>query len=231
MIAIISDIHANFAALEAVIQDSKKKGCTDYICLGDIAGYHSEINEVIELLRNLENLRFILGNHDVYLIEKTGCPRSKLLTSILRYQEKSIKPDNLQWLTSGELFIREGDTLFAHGGPEDTQEQYLYKIEEKIFPPGTRRIFGGHTHVQKVINLGKKQFCNPGSVGQPRDGDPRAAYAILNEDKILLQRVTYDIKKTQAVMKDAGFPEHCYLNLSEGAQIGGRVDNIKLIKR
>ena len=231
MIAIISDIHANFTALKAVIKDSKQKGCTEYICLGDIAGYHSEINETIELLRGLENLRFILGNHDVYLIEKTGCPRSKLLTSILRYQEESIKPDNLKWLTGGVLFIREADTLFTHGGPDDTQEQYLYKIERNIFQPGTRRIFGGHTHVQKVINIDDKQFCNPGSVGQPRDGDSRAAYAILHENTILLQRVAYDIGKTQSAMKSAGFPEHCYLNLSHGTQIGGRIDDIKLIQR
>jgi len=229
MIAIISDIHANYEALKSVVADAKDNGCTEYICLGDIAGYHSEINQTIELLKGLGNLRFILGNHDVYLIEKSGCPRSKLVTASLRYQESVITTDNLIWLTNGVLSIRHGDTLFTHGGPHDTQEQYIYKVREETFPSGTRRIFCGHTHVQKILKLNEKQFCNPGSVGQPRDGDARAAYAILDGDNIHLRRVKYDIEKTQDAMKQAGFAEACYLNLSHGTQVGGRIDDIKLV--
>ena len=84
---------------------------------------------------------------------------------------------------------------------------------------------------KKIIELDGKSFCNPGSVGQPRDGDARAAYAILYEDNILLQRVGYDINKTQSAMKRAGFEEHCYQNLSHGTQVGGRIDHIKLHRR
>jgi diadenosine tetraphosphatase ApaH/serine/threonine PP2A family protein phosphatase len=77
------------------------------------------------------------------------------------------------------------------------------------------------------LAFGDRVFCNPGSVGQPRDGDPRAAYAILENDKFILRRVCYDIKRTQAQMAEAGFPEYSYANLAIGAQVGGRIDTIK----
>ena len=96
-----------------------------------------------------------------------------------------------------------------------------------MLPDGYRRFFCGHTHVQKLVDFGGKTFCNPGSVGQPRDGDPRAAFAVLDGERISLHRVAYDIDRTVAAMQAAGFHEEwLWKNLYIGAQIGGRVDDI-----
>jgi len=227
MIAIISDIHANFAALEAVLEDAKQHGCQQYICLGDIAGYHSEINQCIEALSSIQDLVLIRGNHDQYLISGSGCPRSKHVSATLEYQQKTITSGNLEWLAKSQPCYLAGNTYYTHGGPHDNLEQYLYSVSDDIFPSDFLRLVVGHTHVQVELSLGGRIFCNPGSVGQPRDGDPRAAYAILKDDKIILRRVSYDIKRTQAQMAEAGFPEYSYANLAIGAQVGGRIDTIK----
>lgn len=227
MIAIISDIHANFAALEAVLNDAKKNGCCQYICLGDIAGYHAEINQCIEVLSSIQELILIRGNHDQYLISGSGCPRSKHVSATLEYQKKIIHSDNLEWLAASLPYYHADNTYYTHGGPDDNLEQYIYSVSDAIFPSSFSRLVVGHTHVQIEVILSGKTFCNPGSVGQPRDGDPRAAYAILNDGKFILRRVSYDIRRTQAQMAEAGFPKYSYTNLSIGAQVGGRIDSIK----
>jgi len=227
MIAILSDIHANYAALQAVLCDAKSFNCSSFICLGDVAGYHCEINECLEDLKELPNLVLIKGNHDQYLIHNSGCPRSQHVTSTLSYQRAVIRDENLEWLSKGLCDYSLGINYFTHGGPEDRLEQYIYRVTGAIFPDGFARLFVGHTHVQALFRVGSKTFCNPGSVGQPRDGDPRAAYALLDGDKIISRRVAYDIAKTQHAMIAAGFPEHSYVNLSIGAQVGGRVDSIQ----
>ena len=228
MIAIFSDIHANYAALKAVLEDADKLNCRSFICLGDIAGYHCQINECIELLKELQGLVLIKGNHDQYLIDNTGCPRSKHVTSTLSYQHAVIKSKNLEWLSQGLSHYSLGDSYFTHGGPADRLEQYIYRVSDEIFPREFTQLFVGHTHVQIVLNVENKIFCNPGSVGQPRDGDARAAYVVLSDEgEITLRRVAYDISQTQQAMKAAGFPGYSYANLSIGAQVGGRIDSIQ----
>jgi predicted phosphodiesterase len=227
MIAILSDIHANYAALKAVLSDAKSFNCRGFICLGDIAGYHCEINECIEVLKELPRLVLIKGNHDQYLIDNSGCPRSRHVTTTLSYQHSVIKDENLEWLSKGLDEYSFDVNYFTHGGPLDRLEQYIYRISSSVFPVGFTRLFVGHTHVQSHLIVEGKTFCNPGSVGQPRDGDPRAAYALLDGDHIFNRRVAYDIAKTQQTMIAAGFPEYSYVNLSIGAQVGGRVDSIQ----
>lgn len=229
MIAIISDIHANLTALEAVLSDAEKQGCQRYICLGDVAGYYTEINECIEALSAIRELVLIRGNHDQYLISGHGCARSKHVTATLEYQQSVIKPENLSWLKSSQTHHEEEATYYTHGGPQDNLEQYVYSVSDEVFPEGFSRLVVGHTHVQMELKFGRKTFCNPGSVGQPRDGDPRAAYAIFDNGKFALRRVRYDIKRTQTRTQQAGFPEYSYANLSIGAQVGGRIDSIKPI--
>ncbi|MDA7490994.1 metallophosphatase family protein [Synechococcus sp. AH-707-M23] len=225
----ISDIHANHAALKAVLVDAEGLNCTSFICLGDVAGYHSEINECIDLLKSLPSLVFIKGNHDQYLIDNTGCPRSKHVTSTLSYQHSVITNENIEWLSTGLDEYSFGGNYFTHGGPQDKLEQYIYRVSEDTIPNDFSQLFVGHTHVQALLHVGNKIFCNPGSVGQPRDGDPRAAYAILNDKgKITLRRVPYNIFQTQQEMMAAGFAEYSCDNLSVGAQVGGRIDSIKL---
>lgn len=230
MIAILSDVHANFAALKAVLDDAKLQGCDQYICLGDVAGYHTDINQCIEALSEIPELVLIRGNHDQYLISGGGCPRSRHVTLTLQYQRGIIKNKNLQWLTQSLPNYSTEQTYYTHGGPRDNLEQYLYSVSDTVFPKDILRLVVGHTHVQTELVFGNKTFCNPGSVGQPRDGDPRAAYAILADGKFILRRVHYDIEQTQERMSAAGFPTYSYANLSIGAQVGGRVDSIERLE-
>ncbi|MEE3719335.1 metallophosphoesterase family protein [Tumidithrix elongata RA019] len=227
MIAILSDIHSNLSALQAALSDAVERGCTRFISLGDVAGYHAQTGECIDLLM-AHNAINIMGNHDSYLVHGSFCPRSSIVSSIIKYQMSIITTEQKTWLSQSLPSYREGGNYFLHGGPDDLQDQYLYTISEQIIPNGVVNLFAGHTHVQSLVRFSQKRFCNPGSVGQPRDGDCRAAYAILKEEEITLYRVPYDIDRTADAMKLAGFSAMHYENLYVGAQIGGRVDQIKI---
>jgi diadenosine tetraphosphatase ApaH/serine/threonine PP2A family protein phosphatase len=230
MLAIVSDIHGNLAALQAVVADARARGCTEFLSLGDVAGYYAQPGECIDLLRDL-GARNILGNHDSYITLNEDCPRSRVVTEIIRYQRSVLDEDQVAWLRASLDSLRQDDRLFVHGGPEDPRDQYLYAISADRIPDGVRMLFSGHTHVQFRADFGDKCYCNPGSVGQPRDGDCRAAYATLDGDSLLLHRVAYDIDRTAHAMKAAGFEPFCYKNLYLGAQIGGRIDRIKIINK
>lgn len=226
MLAILSDIHGNLPALEAVLDDARSRGCNRFISLGDVAGYHAQPGECIDLLRQHDVIN-IMGNHDSYLSSDVNCPRSKVVADIIDYQRTIVTTSQLEWLRKSRPFYREDSSLYVHGGPDDPQDQYLYAVGAHTIPEDVERLFSGHTHVQVLFDFGRKVYCNPGSVGQPRDGDPRAAYAIVDGEKISLHRVSYDIDKTVFAMKSAGFDSYHYENLYIGAQIGGRIDKIK----
>ncbi|AXA77395.1 metallophosphoesterase family protein [Achromobacter xylosoxidans] len=228
MLAILSDIHGNLPALQAVLADAKAQGCTRYISLGDVAGYYAEPGACIDLLREL-GVPNVLGNHDSYITLDENCPRSRVVAEIINFQKSALSNEQVDWLKASHPFIRQDDCLFVHGGPEDPRDQYLYTISRDKIPADVRLLFSGHTHVQVLADFGPQRYCNPGSVGQPRDGDSKAAYAILMDDQIRLRRVAYDIDRTALAMKAAGFEPFCYENLYKGAQIGGRVDRVNII--
>lgn len=110
--------------------------------------------------------------------------------------------------------------------PADPLDQYVREVDAEIFPEGVNVLFVGHTHVQISHRFGDRLFCNPGSVGQPRDGNPRAAYAIWHERQLTLHRVDYDIERTIAVMTERGYEPFLARGLPMGAQINGRIDTI-----
>ena len=228
MLAIISDVHGNLPALEAVVADAKARGCTRYISLGDVTGYGPQPGECIDLLRSLEAVN-ILGNHDSYITLSENCPRSFVVSRIIEFQRGILNSEHVFWLRQSLPSLRMGDILFVHGGADDPKDQYLYTVSSKVVPKGVRWLFSGHTHVQVLADFVDGGYCNPGSVGQPRDGDYRAAYAVMMNNEISLCRVAYDVDKTVQKMKDAGFEAFCYENLYKGAQIGGRVDQVKII--
>lgn len=228
MIAILSDVHANRAALEAVLEDADAHGCTRIISLGDVVGYLAEPGPCIDLLRARGALN-IMGNHDSYLAAGASCPRSKVVTMIIERQRSMVNAEQAAWLARSPREVHEDRNHFVHGGPVDPTDQYLYAVSPSTLPPGVTRLFSGHTHVQTLARFEDgRTYCNPGSVGQPRDGDPRAAYALLDGDAIVLRRVEYDIERTVTAMKNAGFEPHLYENLRIGAQIGGRIDRVKI---
>lgn len=228
MMAIISDIHGNLPALRAVIACAAAKGCQKIISLGDVTGYYAQPGECIDVLRNYNAIN-LLGNHDEYLITGKSCPRSRTVSELIDYQRTVIFPDQLKWLASSPITGNEGDNFFVHGGWNNPVDEYLYTISESCLPVDDGFYFSGHTHVQALVRFSEKKiYCNPGAVGQPRDGDPRAAFAVLNGNEITLHRVEYDIDETAFAMKKAGFPEQLYMNLYNGAQIGGRIDKIAI---
>lgn len=229
MIAVLSDIHGNLPALQAVVEDARGRGCTRFISLGDVVGYLAQPGECIDLLRSLGALN-ILGNHDSYITLDESCPRSRVVTRIIDFQKSILEPTQVEWLKRSVDQYREDGCLFVHGGPDDVRDQYLYSVSEDLIPDGVRWLFSGHTHVQVKADFGARGYCNPGSVGQPRDGDNRAAYALLSGHNVTLVRIPYDIERTVNAMKQAGFEPFCYENLYAGAQIGGRIDRIEIVQ-
>jgi putative phosphoesterase len=228
MIAVLSDIHGNLQALQAVLRAASSLGCDRVISLGDVVGYYAQPGECIDLLKEHDAINF-MGNHDSYLVGDTNCPRSKMISEITNYQRGIVNSEQLQWLSRSISTLIENGNYFAHGGWQDPLDQYLYKVSATHIPHGAINLFTGHTHVQVLVEFGQQKYCNPGSVGQPRDGDPMAAFAVLSGNDIHLHRVDYDIDQTAFAMKAAGFPPRYYENLYIGAQIGGRIDKVTVV--
>lgn len=230
MIAIIADIHGNLPALEAVLRDIDASGCEQIISLGDVAGYYCMLNECIEILRK-RRIPNLMGNHDYYLLSGEGCPRSLSASRCLEYQQTQITIENRNWLAGSKESITRGDLSFVHGGWEDPIDEYLYTISREYFSgrPG-RYFFSAHTHVQVACEFDGKLYCNPGSVGQPRDGDPRAAYAIFDGRSVQLKRVAYDIDSIAKEMAKAGFEPRYYQNLFTGVRIGGAASSVTIAR-
>lgn len=222
MIAVISDVHGNYPALQAVIAEIEKVGCDKIISLGDVAGYYCQINECIELLRK-KNIQNIMGNHDYYMVYNQQCPRSNSANKLLDYQRGLITPENLLWLGGSVSRLDFGATSYVHGGWRDPLDEYLLNLTEEYFKEETASyFFSGHTHIQASVQFTKTCYCNPGSVGQPRDGDPRSAFALFDGENIYLKRVEYDIDRIARAMEENGFGKYYYEGLYSGIKIGGQ---------
>jgi diadenosine tetraphosphatase ApaH/serine/threonine PP2A family protein phosphatase len=222
MIAIISDIHGNIAALQSVLAEIDRLGIRQIVCLGDVAGYYSEVNDCVDALR-ARGIVNLMGNHDYYLTSGTGCPRSVSANRCLDYQRQTITGENLQWLAASPLRASVDGVSMVHGGWNDPIDEYLYDVSADYFAALDGTSFAsGHTHMQRVWPFDSKVYCNPGSVGQPRDGDPRAAFAVWADGAPTLCRVAYDIDATCRRMQQAGFEPHVYENLYRGTRIGAK---------
>lgn len=229
MLAIISDIHGNLPALESVLKEIGKLGCDKIISLGDVVGYYTQPHECIQLLKKF-NVLNILGNHDKYLLNDCVCSRSNYVSEILKNHKKLLTSEDIDWLSKSLEYFIYDNCYFVHGGINDFQEEYLYTVSKNNLPSVEKIMFSGHTHVQALFKFKDKQYCNPGSVGQPRDGNSKAAFATIDNGIITLHRVDYDIDKIAYEMKKKGYPLHYYQNLYHGTQIGGRIDKIKQIE-
>jgi putative phosphoesterase len=218
MIAIISDIHGNYPALLSVLNRIGELGIEEIYCLGDIAGYYSQVNECCEELQR-RRVKCIIGNHDWYLISRTDCPRSKSANDCLNYQRQVIKSNNLKWLESLPIVIQLGNLSLVHAGWNNPLDEYLTDIAENYFDsiPGEYFV-SGHTHKQIAKRLGSKFYCNPGSVGQPRDGNWQAAFATFDGTSFQLYRVDYDVDLTCNLMEGAGFTEYYFKRLKSGSE-------------
>lgn len=214
--AFISDIHGNYEALKAVLAELDRFGIDQVYCAGDVVGYYSQVNECCEALRE-RAVPCVMGNHDWYMVGGGSCPRSRSVNACLAYQRKVISADNLEWLSSFPVHRRIGDIRIVHGGWADPIDEYLDPSTDYLKRLEGKFFVSGHTHRQIVLQSGEKAYCNPGSVGQPRDGDPRAAFALFENDKFRLCRVEYDMQKVFSLMEAAGFGDYFYGGLKTGA--------------
>ncbi|MFN8383813.1 MAG: metallophosphoesterase family protein [Anaerolineales bacterium] len=240
-ILVMSDIHANYTALEAVL---KSAGDVDETwCLGDLIGYGPDPNAVVEEMRDIKNLTCLLGNHDVAAIGKmpletfNGDARKSLM-----YHEKVLSASNMEFLNSlpSKTKVR-GEATMAHGSPRDPLWEYILntlsaRLNFDHFD--TPWCFVGHSHIQCMfaldekkdrvtleqtkpdvtISLHPKLILNPGSVGQPRDRDPRAAFAIYDTEARTWtpRRAEYNIAEVQERIRSAGLPEKHAARIAEG---------------
>lgn len=216
-IGLISDIHGNYEALKAVLTALDKMDVRDIYCLGDVTGYYSQVNEVCDVLME-RGIRCVMGNHDWYLAGGGSCPRSRSVNDCLVYQRKIITEKNLSWIRTFPLQHRLQHIRMVHGGWSDPIDEYLKPTEEYFSGIDGEVFFSGHTHVQTLKVFGHKTYCNPGSVGQPRDQDPRAAFAVYDDGNISLHRVEYDMEKVFHLMQQAGFSDYYYGCLKTGAK-------------
>jgi predicted phosphodiesterase len=239
-ILVLSDIHANFPALEAVLADAE---AVDAIwCLGDLVGYGPDPNDCIQLIASLPNLICLLGNHDAAALGRIDLDTFNFeARSAIQWTQSVLKPENKNFLSIlPEKKILQEVTL-VHGSPRNPVWEYMMDKStamENFDFFTTRLCFVGHTHFpvafisrnfgdsverrifqpEDIQFLQDRMIINPGSVGQPRDHDPRAAYGIFtSEDSTWEQRrVAYNIKDVQARIDNIGLPGRNSVRLSGG---------------
>jgi diadenosine tetraphosphatase ApaH/serine/threonine PP2A family protein phosphatase len=227
--AIISDLHANLEALKATLARIDAVGVDLVVCLGDVVGYNANPNECIDLVRG-RDIPTVCGNHDAVacgLVDPWGF--NPVALSAALWTRETLRPENLQWLKELPDIYEFEHFLAVHGSPTD-RDNYLFTWEE-VLPyiefleeRNYSLCFFGHTHYPGIFSadgvytvdenskfpLGEKKtfFINPGSVGQPRDGDPRAAFGILDTEKreYELVRVEYDVHGTAHEIIGQGLP-------------------------
>jgi len=215
-IGFISDIHGNYEALKSVLTSLDTLHVDIIYCLGDVVGYYSQPNECCAALRERQ-IPCLMGNHDWYVAGGGFCPRSRSVNDCLVYQRKVLTSDHVDWLRSFPVFRRAGDFQMVHGGWSDPVDEYLNPKSEYFARLDGKVFLSGHTHIQSLNVFGTKVYCNPGSVGQPRDGDPRAAFAVY-DGEIKLHRVEYDMERVFSLMQAAGFNDYYYGCLVTGAR-------------
>lgn len=209
MIAIISDIHGNYEALKQVMKKIDEMSITEIFCLGDIVGYYSQVNECCDELRK-RNVKCVMGNHDWYMVSGSYCERSHSVNDCLTYQKRIITEENKMWLATLPIILKAYGITMVHGGWQNPLDEYLEPKEEYFNRIEGDVFVSGHTHMQQVHKYKFNVYCNPGSVGQPRDGDNRAAFAVYDGSDFELHRVEYDINRVGELMNLAGFNKYYY---------------------
>jgi predicted phosphodiesterase len=239
---VLSDIHSNLEAFEAVLDDA---GPVDRVwCLGDVVGYGPDPNDCVERLRSLPHL-CVAGNHDWATLGKLDLqdfnPDAR---DANLWNRQQLTPDNLAYLEALPEVLVEGEYTLTHGSPRHPIWEYIIYASTALANFShfeTQVCLVGHTHTPVIFRLtheGEEEICeviaptlnrpmdlgterqiiNPGSVGQPRDGNANASYAILDTDERTIEhhRVGYPIEKTQAKMMEHDLPLRLVLRLGYG---------------
>ncbi len=236
--AIFGDIHANLHALQAVLEDSRAQNCTHFVCMGDIVGYNAFPHECLEIIRGLE-CPVVKGNHDEQA-SMVGLQDgfNPLAEEAMNWTREHLTAPDKEWLRALRMQRQVRDFTIVHA-TLDTPHKWGYVFNQldaasSFSYQHTSLCFIGHTHAPKAyvrdgsvrtipldllpVEAGRKYLINVGSVGQPRDGDWRAAYCIYDTDKneITLRRIDYDLDGAQKAILDAGLPSRLAERLAVG---------------
>ncbi|MEM7013606.1 MAG: metallophosphoesterase family protein [Verrucomicrobiota bacterium] len=227
--AIFGDIHANLEALEAVLMDAAQHDCTHFVCLGDLVGYNANPSECVKIIQDLD-CPVVKGNHDEEASIATNLDGlNPLAAHALRWTREALSEEEREWLRNLKMVRQVRDFTIVHA-TLDTPAGWGYVTNKfdamaSFSYQFTPVCFHGHTHTPRFyikdgsvdavpgeelqIETGKKYFINTGSVGQPRDGDWRASYAIYDAENqlVAIRRLEYDLKGAQKKIIDAGLPE------------------------
>ena len=240
-LAVLSDIHSNLVALDAVLDDLATQAPVDqaWVC-GDIVGYGPQPNEVIGRLRQ-NDARAVMGNHDgaaVGLVDVTWF--NDAAAAAIAWTVGTLSADSSAYLSGLPERRIEGDLTAVHGSPRDPIWEYIVSAEvarASLDEFTTRICLFGHTHypvlyAEKDGEMARvaaepgartplptgRLMLNPGSVGQPRDGNPDSSYVVVDLDAgdVEFRRVSYDIGRTQQLMREQGLPSWLAERLSHG---------------
>jgi predicted phosphodiesterase len=236
--AILGDIHGNWEALSAVLDDAKAQGVSNFVCVGDIVGYNADPRRCLEKIRELE-CGVVRGNHDHYVSHDESLDDfHPLAANVVDWTRRQLTDEEIAYLRGLRLTRVVGGFSIVHS-TMDMPEKWGYvfdtlEAEAHFNYQATSVCFFGHTHVplafeksnrvtssmyQKVrVTMGRKYFVNVGSVGQPRDGDPRCGYVVYDTKnrEIEIRRLAYDLAKTQEKILKAGLPERLARRLEIG---------------
>ncbi|MCB0118550.1 MAG: metallophosphoesterase family protein [Anaerolineales bacterium] len=237
----MSDLHANYTALQAVLKDAGEVDET--WCLGDLVGYGPDPNAVVEEIREIKNLTCLMGNHDVAVVGRMSLETfNGDAKRSLTYHEKVLTASNMDFIKSlpSKVKVR-GEATMAHGSPRDPLWEYILNSTTAslnfdyfdtpwcfvgfffidttftvIYAPAL--LVAQPIYPDVALELHPKLILNPGSVGQPRDRDPRAAYAIYDTEARTWtpRRVMYNIAEVQERIRAAGLPEKHAVRIGEG---------------
>ncbi|RKX71013.1 metallophosphoesterase [candidate division WOR-3 bacterium] len=233
MIALISDIHSNLEALNRVMEEIDRLGVERIWCLGDVVGYGADPNRCCEIVRERCEL-VIAGNHDWAVLDKTDITYfNPVAKEAVLWTRRELSGENREFLDRLGLKLKADQYLLVHSSPS-RPEEWLYLFEREQFEEefqafGEPVCFIGHSHVPVIVDDELKIYgtgvnvepnhryiINIGSVGQPRDGDPRASFATIEGDRIEIRRLEYDIETAQEKIRKAGLPEFLAERLAAG---------------
>lgn len=216
-IGLISDIHGNEIALAAVLNEMPDVDAL--VCAGDIVGYNPWHADCVETVRE-RSIPTVAGNHDRAVAGDQQFAFNSMAGAGVQHARHQLTDEQIEWLASLPETLRmfDGRVKVVHGHPADP-DRYTYPSDFGPALLGAEDVLVmGHTHVQHHERYPEGVVVNPGSVGQPRDGDPRAAYAVLDLDtlEVAEHRVEYDIERVVTAVEDAGLPAHIGTRLRDG---------------
>ena len=236
MFAVISDIHANLEALETVLAYLDQHHIENIYCLGDIIGYGPDPVKVIEIIKARE-ITTCLGNHDAALLDPLKNMRfNPIALMAIEWTRRQVSASHLAWLSSLPFSYTKKNCFFVHASPDFPENweyiSYPSQAREQFNAFSEKICFIGHTHYPTIIceegssdfssiirlDPAKKYMINTGSVGQPRDGDPRTCFLTYETGSGEIQyiRLAYDVKKTQKKIANSDLPEYLAARLARG---------------